>query len=156
MSPSPGEETRIAGTEAAEEIAPMHALCFPASPWPEASFREMLAIPGTFAVMAPGGFLLLRMSEEEAEILSMGVSPARRRQGTGRRLVEKALAFMAGKGVVSVFLEVSEHNAPAFKLYKGAGFTKIGERKNYYTKQGAGENAILMKICIVQKKNQSL
>jgi ribosomal-protein-alanine N-acetyltransferase len=39
---------------------------------------------------------------------------------------------LAGLGARAVFLEVGEHNAPASRLYRKAGFYEVGRRQGYY------------------------
>jgi len=145
MSPSPPDDIAIKGPEAAGAVARLHALCFPASPWPENSCREMLEIPGTAALLHPHGFLVLRIAGGEAEILSVGVDPQERGNGLGMRLVARALAAARNGGATSVFLEVSEKNLSALFLYRKSGFSEVGRRKNYYVRQGSGEDAIIMR-----------
>ncbi len=126
-------------------MARLHAACFPRAPWNAESCRETLQIPGTLLFLEKRAFLVLRMEGEDAEILSMGVDPEARGRCLGFRMVETACAHAARKGIRRLFLDVSEHNAAARKIYEKAGFCETFRRKRYYTKQGSGEDAILMK-----------
>ena len=47
-------------------------------------------------------------------------------------MLDLHLRRLAGLGVRSVFLEVDEHNAPACRLYRRAGFREVGRRQGYY------------------------
>ena len=78
------------------------------------------------------GFVMSRMAADEAEILSIAIAPARRGRGLSRPLLDYHLRSLAGLGVLAVFLEVDEHNAPARRLYDGAGFREVGRRDGYY------------------------
>ena len=53
----------------------------------------------------------------------LGVDPAARRQGLGRRLVTDATDLLLESGVTSVHLTVREHNPAALSLYAALGFT---------------------------------
>jgi ribosomal protein S18 acetylase RimI-like enzyme len=67
---------------------------------------------------------------DEAEIISIAVSPDYRRQGLAKNLFQN---FLSQKNEIKrVFLEVSVQNQPAIHFYTFLGFKKIGERKNYY------------------------
>jgi ribosomal-protein-alanine N-acetyltransferase len=88
---------------------------------------------------AMAGFILSRLVEDEAEILSVAVSSARRGRGLARMLLNLHLRRLAGLGARAIFLEVDEHNAPAIALYDHAGFHEISRRPNYYA--GAGGKA---------------
>jgi ribosomal-protein-alanine N-acetyltransferase len=69
---------------------------------------------------------------ESAEILTVGVVPAARRQGIARRLMANLLAAARGRGAVEVFLEVRVDNTAARALYTGDGFAEVGLRPGYY------------------------
>ena len=69
----------------------------------------------------------------EAEILTLAVRPALRRQGLGAALVSCAADHARQQGVDQLFLEVSVANAAAQSLYAGLGFAEVGLRKAYYS-----------------------
>jgi ribosomal-protein-alanine N-acetyltransferase len=83
------------------------------------------------------GFILSRLVEDEAEILSVAVANPRRGRGLARTLLNLHLRRLAGLGARAVFLEVDEYNAAAIRLYGRAGFHEISRRPNYY--QGTGD-----------------
>ncbi len=85
------------------------------------------------------GFIMSRIVEDEAEILSVAVAPSRRGRGLSRRLLDLNLRRLAGLGAGAVFLEVDEDNQPARRLYARAGFREVGRREGYYP--GAGGKA---------------
>jgi ribosomal-protein-alanine N-acetyltransferase len=132
---------RAAATADLARLADIHALAF-ARPWSEAALAELLATPGTLALLADGegdvgGFVLLRVVAGEGEVLTLAVSPARRRRGLGRALVDAALDAGAAEGAAAVWLEVAEDNHAARGLYEAAGFAEAGRRKAYYPRAGA-------------------
>lgn len=100
------------------------------------------------------GFILISTVLEEAEIFSFAIRQINRHQGYGGRLLDKALNILRKKGILKVFLEVSENNSKAQALYKSRQFEKIGVRKNYY-KEGAGSysDAITMVHCLQQESS---
>ncbi len=62
--------------------------------------RDCWRLPGTFGFLdARGGFILARSAGGEAEILTLAVAPAARRQGLGRALVGEVLAVAPDAGV---------------------------------------------------------
>ena len=125
-----------------EALAALHAMAF-AEPWNAASLVASLAQLGTFAFMAEAaGFVMLRSSGEEAEILTLAVVPAARRRGIGAALVLAGAEKAHGIGATRLFLEVAENNLAARVLYERLGFTAAGWRRNYY---GAGQDALLLK-----------
>ena len=77
---------------------------------------------------------------DEAEILTLAVLPAARRQGLGSRLVAACLAEAGAAGAARLHLEVGAGNAAARALYVRAGFVEAGRRAGYY--RGATGGAI--------------
>ena len=78
------------------------------------------------------GFIMSRLVEDEAEILSVAVANAWQGRGLARRMLDLHLRRLAGLGARAVFLEVDEKNAPAIRLYRRAGFNEVSRRPNYY------------------------
>jgi [ribosomal protein S18]-alanine N-acetyltransferase len=85
------------------------------------------------------GFIMSRLVEDEAEILSVAVAGRQRGRGLARQLLDLHLRRLAGLGARTVFLEVDEFNAPALRLYQRASFREVARRPNYY--QGPGGKA---------------
>ena len=92
-----------------------------------------------------GGYLLTTIIDDEAEILSIGVSPDRQRQGVGKRLLQHFFDYGASRNMTKAMLEVAEDNLPALGLYRDFGFAKFGRRKDYYKQGNQKIDAIMMK-----------
>jgi ribosomal-protein-alanine N-acetyltransferase len=108
-----------------------------AAPWTEWGFRELLGWRGVVALVSERGtqatgFIIGRQVADEAEILNLAVSPARRRQGEGGALLKAALEEFRSWGVSRVFLEVRESNQAGIAFYEKQGFSKTGRRAGYY------------------------
>jgi ribosomal-protein-alanine N-acetyltransferase len=131
--------------EEAEALAALHASAFKgASRWSAEAFSQALADPRCFFVPGWGsgeGFALGRIAADEAELLTLVVAPAVRRQGKGRQLVARFEDIAQSRGAVMAFLEVAADNLPARSLYEGAQWRTIGTRPGYY----AGRDAIMMR-----------
>lgn len=122
-----------------ESLAALHALCFADAPppWSAASFARALAHPGARLVTEEAGFALAQVAGPEAELLTIAVDPARRREGRAGALLAALLGQLAAEGVEEIFLEVAAPNAAARALYARAGFTERGLRRGYYRRRGA-------------------
>ncbi|MBV9750076.1 MAG: GNAT family N-acetyltransferase [Acetobacteraceae bacterium] len=120
-------------------MALLHAAAFPPiDRWSATAFATQLALPGVFGLIDErGGLALARVIADEAELLTIAVHPAARRQGIGRTLLTAVLSEAARRGAVTVFLEVAESNAPAHALYASLAFTPVGRRKGYYASADA-------------------
>jgi ribosomal-protein-alanine N-acetyltransferase len=128
----------------APAMAALHAASFRRG-WSDGEFERLLMERNTVAHRAMVGrtlvgFILSRLADGEAEILSVAVVPARRGRGLARALLNLHLGRLAGLRVRAVFLEVDEDNTPARRLYERAGFREVGRRPGYY-QQGAGKAA---------------
>ncbi|MGQ9366268.1 GNAT family N-acetyltransferase [Azospirillum sp. ST 5-10] len=145
---------RPAGPFDAAVVAALQQLCFPEEPWSDGFVATLLGQPGTFGRLAVGGtaaapnplgFVLARVAAEDGEILAIGVPPARRRAGLGRRLLDEALAEMQRLGATAVFLEVAEDNMAARALYTDAGFFAVGRRPGYYRRPDGRATALVLR-----------
>jgi ribosomal-protein-alanine N-acetyltransferase len=90
------------------------------------------------------GFILSRLVEDEAEILSVAIADRQRGRGLARALLNLHLRRLAGLGARIIFLEVDEHNVPALRLYQHAGFHEISRRPGYYPGTGTVAAAALI------------
>lgn len=132
---SPEAVRPLAAGELAQAAA-IHALCFD-EPWDAATLAQLLEAPGTFACAAGSplsGFVLARIAAGEAEILTIAVVPAARRQRLGHLLMTSAAATALAGGATALFLEVAEDNRPALALYRRLGFRQVGTRPAYYAR----------------------
>ena len=129
-------------------IAPLHSASFKRG-WSEQEVEGLLTDRHVIAhrAMIGGkliGFIMSRLVEDEAEILSVAVAGSRRGRGLAHNLLNLHLRRLAGLGTRTVFLEVDEHNRPAIRLYDRAGFHEISRRPNYYPSAGAKPAAALV------------
>jgi [ribosomal protein S18]-alanine N-acetyltransferase len=133
----------------AETLAHVHASAFE-TPWRAEDIAALLDSPGGFALCVgeeqARGFILARAISGEAEILTLAVDPAFRRQGLARALVEAAAGLALTLGAESLFLEVAADNPAAIALYAGAGFGQVGRRRGYYARKDAAPvDALVMR-----------
>ena len=122
------------------EIVALHKQCFPDRPWSASEFAD-LKKSGCEIVASENGFVVWRVTCDEAEIISIGVAPEMRRNGIAETMIILMEQELKKQNVVNVFLEVSEVNYPAIKLYEKCGFKPAGKRPKYYD----GVDAIIMK-----------
>lgn len=117
----------------------IHAVCFPDA-WDKATFDHLLAESSTCGWMAtsdgrPVGFILARVLDGEAEILTFAVQPSSQNSGIGRYLLRELMVFLVSVGCGKIFLEVAVDNEAAIALYTSAGFVAVGRRPNYYQRE---------------------
>ena len=92
------------------------------------------------------GYLTLTMVLDRAQINTVAVSSARRRQGLGRRLLEEGIRLCRAAKMSAMELEVRAGNLAALTLYRTLGFMEVGRRKGYY--RDPPEDAVLMDLLL--------
>jgi len=124
---------------------------FPYSPWSTAQFKEEFAgIPTTrFMSVAEDGNTIVGYCGVfvpapgiEADILTVAVLPAYRRQGIAKEFMRQIEAYAVERQASAMMLEVELSNESAIKLYESLGYMKISVRMDYY---GPGKDAHVMR-----------
>jgi ribosomal-protein-alanine N-acetyltransferase len=131
-------QVRQAGPGDASALATLHAACF-SQGWDVGAIRQFLTAPGCLSLLAasqegaiPRGVLIARIAADEAELLTLGVAPAHRRQGVARALLLAAMAELRRGGARRLFLEIEDGNGAALGLYQSLGAAAVGRRPCYY------------------------
>lgn len=122
--------------------------------WTRSQCAGILPMNGVSLVVAKDfetgtavGFSLARTVADESELLLLAVLPRRHRQGIGRRLLDDFLDRARAQEVSRVHLEVRDGNDEAIDMYRGAGFTLVGRRRNYYhSPNGARFDALTLSL----------
>lgn len=130
-------------------LAKVHATSFD-RPWSPAEFESLLSSPGVFAMMAKSGaavagFVLGRIAEDEAEVLTLVTTPALRRRGIAAALLEAAAGAARARRAGAFFLEVAEDNLAARSLYDAARFGCVGQRPGYYARGAGAVTALVLR-----------
>jgi ribosomal-protein-alanine N-acetyltransferase len=124
---------------------------FPYSPWSTAQFKEEFAgIPTTrFMSVAEDGNTIVGYCGVfvpapgiEADILTVAVLPAYRRQGIAKEFMRQIEEYAVEREASAMMLEVELSNESAIKLYESLGYMKISVRMDYY---GPGKDAHVMR-----------
>jgi ribosomal-protein-alanine N-acetyltransferase len=106
--------------------------------WTRSQLAGILPMAGVSLMLAregdneePIGFSLFRAVADESELLLLGVLESHQRRRIGGQLLSDFLQRARNDGVVRVHLEVRDGN-PAVEMYRKAGFSPVGRRRNYY------------------------
>jgi len=86
-------------------------------------FAEVAGLP------EPAGMAGIYVEDDMADLVSMWVRPAARGQKVGEALIEATAGWARSRGFATLYLWVTESNAPARKLYERCGFTDTGKRQ---------------------------
>ena len=118
-----------------------------AANWTEASLRDSAGWSGIVAMVSETegkvtGFIVGRQIADQAEILNLAVSPARRRKGEAGALLRATLDEFRARQVNYVFLDVRESNEAGIAFYAKHCFSQTDVRPNYY--RDPDEAAVVM------------
>lgn len=122
-----------------DTLYPHEEAMFGTEAWSYESYLDELRNPETrYYVVAQtdDGHVLgnagLMTIGETAQIVTVGVLPAARRNGVGRTLVRHLVEHARELEADEVILEVRMDNEAARSLYEDEGFTVLGIRRGYY------------------------
>jgi [ribosomal protein S18]-alanine N-acetyltransferase len=135
----------------ADALARLHAAAFYRG-WPVEDFETYIAAQDTPTLAACdarrriAGFATMRLSADEAELLTIVVDRKWRGKGLGGALMRAAFDDLMRSPAKALFLEVEEGNGPALRLYRGFGFDEVGRRQGYYPRpDGGAATALVMR-----------
>lgn len=123
------------------------------SPWSAEMLREEIRLGSWQQVLLAGtvqdaqlaGYIVARPQFDEWHLMILGVAPAFRRQGVGRRLLQGVMDVAARCRARCLLLEVRVSNHAACTLYLSLGFKILSVRRGYYTQGSMGpEDALVM------------
>ncbi|MEQ9567743.1 MAG: ribosomal protein S18-alanine N-acetyltransferase [Pseudomonadales bacterium] len=77
-------------------------------------------------------YICYQTTVPQVELLNLGVAKEWQGQGIAFSLLKATIELLPNYAE-SVFLEVRRSNSPAIGLYQKLGFSKVGERRNYYS-----------------------
>jgi ribosomal-protein-alanine N-acetyltransferase len=117
-------------------VAALEAACF-SLPWSEDALREELQNPHARFLVALDddtvvGYMGCHLLFDEAAITNIATSPARRREGIARQLLQHQAAALHAEGACRLTLEVRVSNHAARRLYEQEGFVLDGVRPRFY------------------------
>jgi GNAT superfamily N-acetyltransferase len=96
--------------------------------WTQVSGRGVMYFAEVAGRPEPAGIAGIYLDGDDPYIVSMWVRPAARGQKVGEALVEATAGWARSRGFGTLYLWVTEMNAPARRLYDRCGFTDTGVR----------------------------
>jgi [ribosomal protein S18]-alanine N-acetyltransferase len=128
-----------------------------AAHWKDSNYAKALKEPERLFLVAVEevdnrviGFVVASTVTEEWELENIAVSPAARRQGVGRALMNALIQQAEHRGALEIRQEVRASNTAAQKLGRSAGFVPEGRRKGYY--RNPVEDALLFKYLAAKRQ----
>ena len=130
-----------------EAVAELEKMCF-CDPWSVHSIASELVNPLSYWLVAIEngvvcGYIGSQSVLDGADMMNIAIHPDYRRRGIGYSLIEKLIAMLKERRVISLSLEVRISNESAISLYKKMGFAIVGKRPAYY--RNPREDAYIMR-----------
>ena len=130
------------------QVAELEKACF-ADPWSLNSLLVELLNPNAVYLTAMEertllGYMGMHHIIDEGHITNLAISPAHRREGTGKLLLETLISRACNSKMALLTLEVRASNTAAINLYGKFGFLSVGLRRGYY--QNPVEDALIMTL----------
>ena len=97
-----------------------------------------------FSKNSSKGYLIFRKILNEYEIIAISTNIKYLRKGVGSELLCRLFKKAKTNSVKKIFLEVSNKNLVAIKMYNKFGFYQVGLRKKYYATINGFEDALIM------------
>ncbi len=129
-----------------DSLYALECLSFPV-PWTKQAFENELENENACYVLLLDedtviGYCAFWQAADMADITNVAVHPDYRRQGLGKKILNRILQEAHTRSITQLFLEVRVSNTPAQALYTACGFQLVGMRKKYYADNG--EDAVIM------------
>ena len=117
-------------------------------PWSKGIFIDCLRVPYVCEVLEEAGqtigYGIMSQGGDEAHLLNLCLAEGMRGRRLGALLLEHLVQRAISEGVRVLYLEVRPSNLRAIRLYRRAGFARIGVRRNYYRAAGGREDALVL------------
>ena len=128
-------------------VAELEQICF-SDPWCAEAVASELDNPLSLWLVAVAGDAVIGYVGSqsvlgEADMMNLAVSPAHRRGGVAKTLLQALEQALQENQVYCLSLEVRQSNEPARTLYTTCGYEQVGLRPNYY--RHPRENALILK-----------
>lgn len=139
---------RLANESDYFEISEIEKQCF-SIPWSQGAINEFDKSQNNLIIVCEFhgeicGYITASIVLDEVQIANVAVKENFRNMHIASFLLQKLIDISKEKICISVTLEVRQSNIPAIKLYEKYGFSKVGERKNFY--KNPTENAYLLTL----------
>lgn len=121
-------------------------------PWSRGIFRDCLHVPYVCHVYEEQGrvigYAVMSLAGDEAHLLNLCLAEAVRGRGLGQRMLKHLTLQAMSEGARVLFLEVRPSNAGALRLYREAGFRRVGVRRGYYQAANGREDALVLALSL--------
>ena len=125
-------------------------------PWSRGNFIDTLAAGHVAEVLEDQdagvvGYFVAMTGVGELHLLNVTVAPGWQGRGHGSALLEAVVAHGREQRLAELWLEVRRSNHRARALYARRGFAEVGLRRGYYPAAGRREDAVVMRLALIER-----
>lgn len=136
-----------------DEVLKIEELSYP-FPWAREVFSDCLRVGYACFGLQAGqklvGYSVHNWGVGESHLLNLCVRPDCQGQGYGNLLLTHAIGHARSLDCHVMFLEVRPSNRDASRLYIKRGFKVIGQRPAYYQAASGREDALVMRLDLLE------
>ena len=142
---------RAANPHDLAKICEIEDVTFSHDPYPAFLIQRLLNDENSLFYVATSeeaeiiGYLVSKIEDDSAHLISLAVLPAQQRLGTATQLLKELTAVLRQRGIREIRLEVRPDNGGAIKLYSQFRFREESVIPQYYSD---GSPALLMRKVI--------
>ncbi len=120
-------------------------------PWTRGNFADSLKsgyhLRALWSGQALLGYFVAMQGVQEVHLLNITVAPEFQSQGLAVLMLDALRLWAQTQQAECIWLEVRKSNARAIQVYTRYGYSRVGERKNYYPAHaGQREDAVVMSL----------
>ncbi len=124
-------------------------------PWSRGNFVDSLVAGYLAEVLATPdggvcGYCVAMQGVDELHLLNITVAPECQSAGLGHQLLQLVQERALQRALSTLWLEVRQSNQRARSLYRRLGFAEVGLRKAYYPADAQREDAVVMRLPLMQ------
>jgi ribosomal-protein-alanine N-acetyltransferase len=136
-----------------DEVIRIENSCYP-FPWTKGIFKECLRVGYACFGLQLGenlaGYSISNWGAGESHLLNLCIDPKWQKHGFGKMMLEHSIGHSRSLDCHVMFLEVRPSNVDAAQLYLKRGFEEIGSRPAYYQAENGREDALVMRLELIQ------
>lgn len=149
----PGHRRRVMTVRDLDAVMAIEAQAY-GHPWTRGNFIDSLAASYLAEVLESSqqgvfGYYMAMPGVDELHLLNITVAPACQGRGWGSLLLDAVQQQARELGLSTLWLEVRQSNPRAQALYQRRGFVAVGLRRGYYPAGQAREDAVVMRLGLV-------
>lgn len=142
-----------------DDVVKIERACYP-FPWTLGIFKECLKAGYACFGLQLGddfaGYTICNWGVGESHLLNLCIKPRWQKQGYGKMMLDHSISHSRFLDCHVMFLEVRPSNTDAGNLYRQRGFEEVGKRPAYYQDEKGREDALVMRLDLLDERRRNV